>query len=156
MTRSNSLVSVALLSAALLLAVATPAWSSDSDNPTVEYRMNLMESLAKHSKASWMIARGQVARPGDLVAHATAMHDASKIFGELFPADTGPDKVKTEAKPEVWKNADKFAAANKAFEAETAKLVEAAKKGDLDAYRAQLKAVGGQCGDCHDAFRVED
>ena len=41
----------------------------------------------------------------------------------------------------------------KAFETETAKLVEATKAGDPTALVAQLKATGKACGSCHDSFR---
>lgn len=149
----SSVAPAAVLVAAL---IPTPARSDDAKHPMAEYRHVLMESLGRHMKASSMILRGQVDRKADLVMHAVALHDASKVVTDLFPAETAPDKTKSDSKPEVWTDWKRFVQLNEAFEKESARLVEVAKKGDLDAFKAQFAKVGGTCGDCHDAFRVDD
>lgn len=145
--------------AALFVAALVPvtAWSDDdAKHPVAEYRHVLMESLGYHMRASSMIMKGQVDRRTDLLMHAQALHDASKVVTDLFPAETSPDKTKTDSKPEIWTDWKRFVELNKAFEKESARLVDVAKKGDLEAYKAQFAKVGGTCGDCHDAFRVDD
>lgn len=73
-----------------------------------------------------------------------------------FPKGTGPSKAyKTAAKPEIWSDAAGFAAAAASLKTETAKLAEAAKSGDLDAVKAQVRPVGGACKTCHDKYRVK-
>jgi cytochrome c556 len=42
---------------------------------------------------------------------------------------------------------------HKATEAELAKLVAAAKGGDMNAIKPQFGAAGGSCKACHDAYR---
>lgn len=148
---------LAVATAALALVIAAPALSGDPPkHPVVTYRHNVMEAMGKHMRLSSMIVKGEVDRKGDLVGHAEAMHNLSKGFTDLFPADTAPSKVKTDSKPEIWKKWDDFKALNDKFIGETEKLVEVAKGGDMVAYKAQFEAVGQVCGDCHDGFRVED
>jgi cytochrome c556 len=103
-----------------------------------------------------LIAKGEMGRPSDLLLHAQAMHDLANTIDELFPAGTGPDATKTDARPEVWARSAEFATACQKLETETGKLVEMAKAGDLAAAKTQLGAVGPACGDCHDVFRVEE
>lgn len=139
-----------------MMILSAPAWAGEGDHPMVAYRETVMESLSKHMSATAMIVKGQVDRRADLATHAQALHDASKLVTQLFPPDTAPPKVKSESKPEVWTRWDDFVKANQAFEAESAKLVEIAKGGDFDAFKAQFGKVGKSCGGCHDTFRVDD
>jgi cytochrome c556 len=48
---------------------------------------------------------------------------------------------------------DKFTQMHTATEAELAKLVTAAKGGDVNAIKPQFGAAGASCKACHDAFR---
>jgi cytochrome c556 len=121
----------------------------------VAYRELVMSSMSKHMKMAGMVAKGEVARPADLVAHAKALHAAATGMVELFPEGTGPDKVKTEATAAIWSDAPRFAAAVAAYEAETAALVTLAEAGDLAGAGAQLQKVGATCGGCHETFKVD-
>jgi cytochrome c556 len=134
-----------------------PARSGDvKPDDRVAYRQAVMDATAKEMKASGLITKGLIDRPTDLVAHATALHEQAMILGDLFPAGTGPDKVKTGAKAEIWTQADKFQAAVKTFQTETQAFVDTAKAGNIDATRAQMGKVGESCGGCHDTFRVDE
>jgi cytochrome c556 len=137
--------------------VSGPARSGESKpEDIVTYRQSLMDEAGKVMKAGSMISKGQVNRPGDMLAHATALRDVALHLGELFPAGTGPDKLKTDAKAEIWAQPDKFQAAVKVFQTETAALVDVAKAGDPAATKAQFGKVGESCGGCHDGFRVDE
>lgn len=142
----------------LLLLLAPAALSAAPSVPlVVKYRHMVMSAAGGHMGAMSMIAKGETDRTQDMVMHAEAMLSLAKVTGSLFPEGSGPQAgVETEAKAEIWSQKDKFAAAVKAFEDESAKLVEVAKKGDVAAFKAQLGAVGGTCGDCHDTFRVDE
>ena len=137
-------------------AVSAP----DAAVDVVKYRQTIMGDLGKHMRASGMIAKGLISRPGNLVGHAEAIHNGAVGLVDLFPAGTGPADLpkdaKTGAKAEIWTDHDKFAAAAKAFEDESAKLVEVAKTGDLAAFQAQSTKVGDACGGCHDPFKAKD
>lgn len=138
-------------------ALSPLAWSGDEKptNPHVAYRHLVFESAAKHMKMSGMIAKGEIDRPGDMIHHATALNGLAQDLVALFPAGTGPDKVKTDAKAEIWTKGEQFAAAATAFKDSSAALVEAAKTGDKAKFGAALGKVGESCGGCHETFRAE-
>lgn len=149
-----------LLPALLLLAGTAQAKSKKEDPATdgakavVAYRNVLMQQMGKSLKLASLVASGQVARPGDLAAYATALQSAP--LGELFPAGTGPDDVQTGAKDTVWKDPEGFARAVSAYQAKVAELDAAAKAGDLAAAKAAVEGVGDSCSSCHELYRMED
>lgn len=74
-----------------------------------------------------------------------------------FPKGSGPEsKLETDAKPEVWTDAAGFTAAANRFQEEASKLAVVATAGDLEAVKAQTRATGGACKNCHDKFRVPE
>ena len=82
--------------------------------------------------------------------------DTATMQYRWFPKGSGPESgVKTAAKPEIWSDPAGFAAAQKAFQAEAAKLGQAAAKGDVGAIRPQVGAVGKTCAACHNKYRVK-
>ena len=84
----------------------------------------------------------------------------STLAGQMptwFPKGSGTESgVKTDAKPEIWKDPQGFAAAIKRLQTESAKLQQVAATGDAAALKAQFQATGGACKGCHDKFRVPD
>jgi len=82
------------------------------------------------------------------------MASLAKLIPEIFPAGSEAG-APSEAKPEIWKDWDKFAAAAKTLEDQSAKLAEVAAGGDVGAIGAQLGEVGKACGGCHEPFRVK-
>ena len=70
---------------------------------------------------------------------------------EFFIA--GTDKGETKAKPEVWKESDKFKAGAEKLQAESVKLAQVTKTGDMAALKAQFNATAQACKACHDNFR---
>jgi cytochrome c556 len=85
----------------------------------------------------------------DLVAISVSL--ASK-----FPKGTGNAEVPTSnAKPIIWTESDKFAAAQKSLVDQAQKLVVAVKSGDKKAAAEQFAATGKDgCGACHSTFRL--
>lgn len=79
--------------------------------------------------------------------------NGSKSVDELFPQGSGPEAVKTRAKPEVWSNAAEFKASWEAFSKATVALNDAAKKGDMAASKAAYENTGKACNECHSKFR---
>ena len=66
----------------------------------------------------------------------------------------GTDKgADTKASAAVWKDQAKFNAAGEKMQAETAKLAQVAKNGDLAALKSQYGTTAGTCKACHDDFR---
>jgi cytochrome c556 len=74
-----------------------------------------------------------------------------------FPKGSGPEAgLPTAAKPEVWTDADGFAAAAARLQDESARLAAVSTGGDLEAIKAQVRATGGACKNCHDKYRAPD
>jgi cytochrome c556 len=73
-----------------------------------------------------------------------------------FPKGTGNAEVPTSnAKPIIWTDGDKFAAAQKSLVDQAQKLVVAVKSGDKKAAAEQFAATGKDgCGACHGTFRL--
>jgi cytochrome c556 len=143
----------------ITLLLLAPAALSAPPGPAAvaKYRHTLMEAVGEHMAMMSMLVKGETDRKQDMVAHAEAIADLSKIAGDLFPEGTGPGPgVETDAKPEIWKDKEKFVAAMKHWQTEADELVAVARKGDLEAFKTQFSEVGKACGACHDNYRVKD
>ncbi len=80
----------------------------------------------------------------------------AKSVPAWFPKGSGPESgAKTKAQPAIWTDWTKFAAAAKGFQTESAKLQTVAAAGNVDAIKAQVRAVGGSCKTCHEPFRAQ-
>jgi cytochrome c556 len=76
------------------------------------------------------------------------------MVGDAFP-DSSKDVGGTKAKPEVWTNAAKFAAAVKELQSKSAALATlvASDKTNSPAFQKAVGDVGAACKGCHDDFR---
>lgn len=147
------LAAVASASPALAKAPkSTP--ESEAAKPMVTYRMVLMEDMAKTMKLANMVASGQVDRTGDLAAYAAALQSAP--VGEVFPAGTGPDVVKTWAKATLWTDPEGFAKVVKTYEEKAAAVSAAAQSGDMAAAKTALTDLDASCDGCHNLYRTEE
>ncbi|MDB5426849.1 MAG: cytochrome [Phenylobacterium sp.] len=92
-----------------------------------------------------------------IAANATKVKGTAAALPSWFPKGSGPETgLKTAAKPDVWTDAAGFEAAAMRLQAETTKLADISAGGDLDAIKAQFRATGGACKNCHDKFRVPE
>lgn len=73
-----------------------------------------------------------------------------------FPAGTGPDIGKTEARAEIWQQRAEFDQGMQRFQATAAAFQQAATTGDIGRMKAAHADLGGTCKSCHDRFRLED
>jgi cytochrome c556 len=90
-------------------------------------------------------------------AGADKIKGTAQDLPSWFPRGSGPEGgVKTAAKAEVWTDAAGFADAAQRLQDETAKLQQIAMSGDLDAIKAQVRAVGAACAGCHAKYREPD
>jgi len=91
-----------------------------------------------------------------IAKEARMIHGHSLSIPRWFPAGSGPEAgVKTRAKPDIWAEPAKFAAATKTLQTESQKLRTVANTGDVEAIKLQVKAVGAACGGCHKPFRAD-
>jgi cytochrome c556 len=146
----------AVAGAGLLAATLGAAFAADEPANIIKYRQAFMKANGAHITMVAAMVKGEVSWTDELVGHAHAMHEQSKNLLRLFPEGTGKGdtEVKSAALPVIWERRDEFEQAARAFEQESAKLVEVAEAGDQAAIAQQLGALGKQgCGNCHETFR---
>lgn len=92
-----------------------------------------------------------------IAANSAIVNAQSQQIPKWFPKGSGPEAgFKTKAKPAIWTEPAKFAAAGAKLQTEAGKLQTFAAAGNLDAVKSQVRAVGGSCKACHDPYRAED
>ncbi|MCU1245936.1 MAG: cytochrome, partial [Acidobacteria bacterium] len=139
-----------------LLLFSTAATAADAPEAVVKYRQSVMRALGAHMSAVSLVVKKKVSNRSQLAAHAEAIRALAGGIPDLFPAGTGPDKVQTDAKPELWQHLGELKHDSSALELESAKLVVAARRGEVKAFDAQYERVGQACAECHNAYRVKD
>ena len=140
----------AIVSGAASVAALTP-------QQTIDARHANYEKMGKAMKAMGAELKSGAPNKGVLVASAKAIAAVAPQQGKLFPAGTGPSSgLKTDALPTIWTDRATFDGLNARLVTEANKLVAVANSGDGSAVGAQMKALGGVCGECHRKFRKED
>ena len=79
--------------------------------------------------------------------------DVGKAFPAEFPA--GSEKDSKGASPKIWENMDDFKAKSAKLAAD-ADAALAAPPADVAALGAVLGTIGGDCGACHQAYKLKD
>ena len=144
--------SLAASAVAALLACGQAAAQFKNADAAVEYRQGALTVMGNHFSRIGAMVKGTV--PFDAKA-AQANADLVETLARLpwSAFIEGSDKGDTNARPEVWSQADKFKAASQKLEDATAKLAAAARTGNPDALKAAFSATGEACKSCHDDFR---
>lgn len=145
-----------VLAATLLISVITAAEAQDvRPDRLIKYRQAILR--AQNWNAGIMAAMIKGNRPYDkdaFVKRATWLESLSHMAWEGFPP--GSDQgAPTKAKPEIWKEPAKFNDYADKLQIETAKLVIAARTGDMNQIRPAFSNVDKACNNCHDDFRAE-
>ena len=153
MKRLASAAFVALTGCAATTAdTAAPAAQSPSPAEIVAARQAAFSLTA----ATFGSLRGSVDSGADVKPLAFAVRGLAKwahALPGMFPP--GTDLPESRALPAVWQDRAGFEAKAAAFQAETARLLEAAGTGDKAAFATAYKAVGATCGSCHSSYRAE-
>jgi predicted ribosomally synthesized peptide with SipW-like signal peptide len=148
-----------LLAAIIVLSIGglgtTAALSQDKDKAISE-RQEAMKQQGREMVAVRNYAEGK----GEQAAATAAIDALTKSIPKVpdwFPPGTGIGDVtvKTRAKPEIWKEHDKFLAADKTVAGQIASLDAAVKGGDKTKVAALFKEIGF-CAGCHDTFRAKE
>jgi cytochrome c556 len=137
----------------LLVCLAVP-WTgvqAQNDEAVIQYRQKVMQSNGASMGAISDILKNKLPYKEHIVTHAKDISLISAIIADAFKQQI--TEGKTDAKPEIWQDWEKFVAAVNTLEQESAKLAEVAQSDDMDAIAAQVKKLGGACGDCHKPFR---
>ena len=145
----QSLVTLVVLGLSCTLSLAVV--QAQSDEAFIEYRQKVMQGISANMGAIGGILKNKLPYGSHIATHASEINMLSKLIEAAFKKESTAGK--TDAKPEIWQDWDKFVAAAKAMGEESGKLAEVARTGDMDAIGAQVKALGKSCGDCHKPFR---
>lgn len=146
--------SVNVILASLLVAAFSSNVSADEVKPedAIKYRKSVMTVISWQFKPLGAMVKGE--RPFDkdvFIKNAAYLEVLSKMPLEGFVA--GSDKGETKAKPEIWAEMEKFKGGMEKLQAETAKLAQVAKTGDMNQIKAQFGETGKTCKACHDNFK---
>ncbi len=149
----RKLLTVGALAAFALVTVGASGARADDGAAAVAKRQAVMKSMGAHMGG---IKGAMKAGNGKAVAmHAGAINSLAKVLVGFFPKGSGPESgAKTRALPKIWAEWDKFKAVPATLAAESAKLVQTAKGGDMKAIGAQFGAMAkAGCGGCHKPYR---
>jgi len=149
--RKTGIVAASLMATMMIAGAAAAQDAKKLDEGSVKYRQSLMESVGGDMAAIGNILKYGLPLTANIVTHAEGLASHAKLVSSAFErkVTSGPN----DSEPAIWEKADEFKEKSKAFETETAKLVEVAKAGDGAALGVQMKATGKSCGGCHDSFR---
>ena len=146
---------IALTGMLAALACALPAQAQFAKpEDAIKYRKAGFTLMAAHFGRLGAMAQGRVPFDAKAAAeNADVLATVAKLpwaaFGE------GTDKGETRAKPEILKEAAKFKEAADKNQAEIAKVVAAAKTGNLDNLKTAFGSAAPTCKACHDNFRKD-
>lgn len=146
----NLLICVAL-SVTSVGAMAASAFTEAKD--AVTYRKNSFQLIRHNFADLGDIVKGQVAFDAERVQRRTqALTTLTTLPWETFAVE-GVDKIKSDAKPEVWSKNAEFEKLAKKFQADAIALNEAAAVGTLDALKPAFGNFAKNCKACHDSFK---
>jgi cytochrome c556 len=118
----------------------------------IKYRQSAMALQGNHLGRLFAMANGRV--PFDAKVASEQIEIIAMINRLQFAAFVeGTGTGNTRAKPEIWTEKDKWAAAVARSQEDVAKLVAAGRTGNLDQIKAATGAVGQSCKGCHDDFQ---
>ncbi len=142
---------VGSLAVVVLLTGAAFAQFAKTED-AVKYRQSVMFLIGQHFSRMGAVVKGEAPYNKEAFEkNAVLVESLYRLPLEAFLAP-GSDKG-SGMKAEALSQKDKFAQMHKATETELAKLVAAAKAGDMNAIKPQFGAAGGSCKACHDAYR---
>ena len=131
-------------------AQTAPPLSADS---VIAARQAGYELLAANA-ASLKAVVDQGLDPKGYVNQVKAITNWGRTIPVMFPDGTQQGH-NTAAKPEIWSDRAGFEKAASNLVSASERLEQIAASGDKDQFKSQFAALGGTCGACHRAYRVQ-
>ena len=139
------------LAVLICLVFTSVTVQAQEDEAFIQYRQKVMTANGANMGAIGDILKNKLPYQGHIVAHAQDIQRMSTLIPDAFKKDIAAGK--TDAKPEIWKEWDKFTAAAEAMGKEAAELAKVAQSGNMEAIGAQVKQLGETCSNCHKPYR---
>lgn len=148
----KTMLSLLAISATVVSFSASAQFAKAED--AIKYRKAAFTVTGAHFGRLGAMAQGRVPFDSKVATdNAEIVSTMAKLpwaaFGE------GTDTGDTRAKGEIWTQNAKFKETADKFQAESLKLVAAAKGGKEDAFKSAFNATAGTCKTCHDDFRAK-
>jgi cytochrome c556 len=145
-------VAIALLGCAGIIAFSAQAQVKPED--AIKLRQSAMKLIGYNfGSVGAMVNDKKPYNKDEAIRNANRIDALSTQPFEFFIA--GTDTGETKAKPEIWKDADKFKGLAEKMQGEAAKLAQVAKSGDMAALKTQFGATAQACKACHDDYRAK-
>ncbi|HXH51890.1 MAG TPA: cytochrome c [Sphingomicrobium sp.] len=119
----------------------------------MKQRHDNYERIGDAMKAITQQLRGNSPDLGRVREGAATIANLAPQVPTWFPAGTGPDVGKTEAKAEIWQDREDFDAKARDFNQAAQHFHAAAQGEDVAAIRAAQADLGAACKACHDRYR---
>ena len=147
------MIRTALVVGALLLGAGAVV----AQQNLVKENQDTMKANAKNLGAMIDMAKGE--KPYDkatVTAGLAQLEETAKKLPKMFPDSIkgmNPPDGKYEVSPKIWEDKAGFQARIDSF----AKIVAEAKSKitDLDTLKVSAPAIGKECGNCHETFRIK-
>jgi cytochrome c556 len=142
-----------VLSMAIVVLLAGAAFAQFAKTEdAIKYRQSAMFLIGQHFARMGAAVKGEAPYNKEAFEkNAVLVESLYRLPLEAFMAP-GSDKG-SGMKADALTQKDKFTQMHNATQAEIAKLVAAAKGGDLNAIKPQFGTTGAGCKACHDAYR---
>ncbi|MFM2399322.1 MAG: hypothetical protein RL341_1479 [Pseudomonadota bacterium] len=143
------------LSALVLCALPLAAQAQFAKpEDAIKYRQSAFSVMGTHFGRIGAVVKGDVPfNAAAVTANAEIVAAMSKLPYTAFTA--GSDTGNTKAKPEIWKEQDKFNKAASDMQDAVGKMLVAARSGNLDDVKKTFGAAGQTCKACHDEYRAK-
>lgn len=149
----------ARLAVALTLAASCVcAAAADASGPVaaIEARQAGFKKLGPAMRAITAELRADAPNLAAITAPARVIATQAPALAGWFPAGSDASMgVATKALPSVWNERKEFDEMSAKFALDAQALMAAVESGDVQAVKAQARAVGADCGACHKKYREE-
>jgi len=151
-------VAVALAAGALAVAASAIAQQAPKPEKLITWRQSAFQVVGwsfgrVKANVEGQYNKDEVVKAANVIA-AVSNSSLSTLFAP--GTETGKGTHETAAKPEVFKDTEKFAEAFGNFKRESNELAKVAATGDAAAVKEQFGKVGRTCKGCHDDFKAKE
>jgi cytochrome c556 len=145
----------ALVTMLLAGGVVTASAQDIKPDRAIKYRQGVLNAQGWNAGIMNAMVKGEKPYNKDeFLLRATYLDELSHMAWEGFipGSDQG---APTKAKPEIWTEPAKFKQYQVDLQTAAAKLLIAARSGDMAQIKPAFSDVGKACGNCHDDFRAK-